>query len=683
MVTHAIADREAPPHRGGFLKSIAFHSNLAQSSKYRADIDGLRAIAVLSVVFFHAKILQCKGGYVGVDVFFVISGYLVTSLIVKDVTEGKFSFVTFYERRVRRIFPALFAVLFFCVLAGCLIFAPEELGIFGKTLTATTFFASNIEFWRHSSGLGYFNRTSEFQVLLHTWSLSVEEQFYLVFPTVLLVLSRWAKKRINLCILILAVMSFGLSLWATAHRPFAAFYLSVPRAWELLTGALLATGFVPSLRSRVVRELAGLAGLSMIVAAVFTLTAATPFPGYAALLPCLGTGLIIWAGEQGDSTTKLALSFRPLVFIGVISYSLYLWHWPLLVFSRYFFLKADDLTGGETAVVLASSGILAFLSFEFVERPFRGSASRFTRRQVFTLGLAASAASVVIGSAVYLSHGLPQRYGKLTRQVIEENMNRRQDYDDRCANWLTDVHKMADIQFCAVGNQSSKKIMFWGDSHVGQLLPVVRTMYAGGDLKGEGALFAIEAGCLPAEHLNSLGGYHCDSFAKLAMARAEETDIDTVFIAFNTWWTTHGDAVCASVDGRCTKTLSPEESGQLFLKDLADEVSALRSAGKRVIICLPFPMYDKSIPELEMRNAVFGRFGLVGHATDVTSPAMSEDIRTTAIGAGARVFDPRAILCPGGKCITQVGGVSVYADNHHLAGSEVGIFRESLAQVLR
>lgn len=224
--------------------------------------------------------------------------------------------------------------------------------------------------------------------------------------------------------------------------------------------------------------------------------------------------------------------------------------------------------------------------------------------------------------------------------------------------------------------------MFWGDSHVEQLYPVVRAIYNEGDLRGEGALFAVANGCLPAEHLNSLGGYHCDSFAHFAMMRAEEEDIDTVFIGFNTWWSGHEGILCASVGDRCTETLSPEETGRLFSGELANQIRTLRSLGKRVIVCLPFPMYDKSIPELEIRNAMFGNFGLSGKATDISSTKIREGIQSIATAAGAKVFDPRLSLCGDGSCITQVNGVSIYKDNHHLAASQAGILEKNLEQVL-
>lgn len=645
-------------------------------------MDGLRAVAVLAVLFFHGHVFRFTGGYVGVDAFFVISGYLITGLIVRDMDEGRFSLILFYERRARRIFPALFGLLGFCVLAGLVLLVPEDLVQFSKSLIASTLFVSNIYFWRSAQPLGYFSHTSATEALLHTWSLSVEEQFYLVFPALMLLLYRVMKRWMKLCLLFLAAASFGLNVWATQHRPVAAFYFSIPRAWELLLGALLAVGVVPPLRRRMLREIAGVLGIGMIAVAIFAFSEATLFPGVSALLPCMGTWLLIYAGENGTSMSKSLLSWRPLVFIGVISYSLYLWHWPLLVFARYF--AAGDLTTSETIEILICSLILAFLSFEFVERPFRGTQSAITRRQAFVFGLTASLLAVAIGLTMRVSKGLPKRYSERTRNLIVENESRRNDYDVSCSNWKTQVRRESDIKFCRLGSDSSRKIMFWGDSHVEQMLPTVKKLYRDGNLHHDGVLFAIANGCLPAQDLNSTGsGYHCDAFSKFALARAEKVDIAAVFIGFDTWWGTHDDSICLSVDGLCTETLTTEETERRFLPELAATIRLLRGLRKRVVVCLPFPMYDKSIPELEMRNAVFGRLGLSGRATDFTSPALREAIRSAAVDAGADVFDPRLSLCKGGNCMTEMNGVSIYIDSHHLAASASDLLKANLRNILQ
>lgn len=667
----------------GFLRNI-IQSNLVRADKYRPDIDGLRAIAILPVVLFHARIGGFSGGFVGVDIFYVISGYLITSLIAHDIALGRFSVVSFYERRMRRIFPALFGVMGFCTVAACTLFSPKDLVDFGKSMVAATLFASNIFFKRQAGAYGYFDSTSDLQVLLHTWSLSVEEQFYLLFPTTLLLLTRWAKTRLITCLSVIAFGSFLASVWTTQHRPLTAFYIFIPRAWELLIGSLLALKAVPLLQRKTLREIAGLLGLGCIAVAVFMFSRDTAFPGLAVLLPCVGTWLIIYSGEGGPSSVRTILSVRPLVFVGLISYSLYLWHWPLLVFARYF--TSGNLTGLETIVVICFSLVAAVVSFECIEKPFRGK-SRVSARQIFGCGTAASALSLVMGFAIWWQHGLPARYDDATRRLVVENTERKKDFLEECANWRKEIHSVSDIGSCRMeptnrGPNSSKVILFWGDSHVQQLYPLIRKMHDGGELQDHGVLLAVSNGCTPTEHLNRIQkGFHCDSFAKFALMRAGQEDVDTVFIAFNTWWVTHQD-ICPSVDSKCVGKPSLEATRQLFVDELSDHIRALKSGGKRVIVSLPFPMFDKSIPDLEIRNAVFGRFGLGGVAKDITLPGFRDQVASVARSAGAEIFDPRESLCHERECITQVGGVSIYKDDNHIAASQIGILEDNLREVL-
>jgi peptidoglycan/LPS O-acetylase OafA/YrhL len=662
---------------------ISFESIASRSAKYRPDVDGLRAVAVLAVLFFHTGLAPFRGGYVGVDIFYVISGYLITSILVKDLTDGKFSLVTFYERRMRRIFPALFTVLFFCMVAASVLFDPREMISFGKSLLTTTFFVSNFYFWHSAQPLGYFDRAVSSQPLLHTWSLSVEEQFYLFFPVTLFLLFRWTK-RVNAWLIVLTAASFALNIWATQHKPVVAFYWIMPRAWELLAGAMLATKAVPHLRNRILREFAGFLGLGMIIAAVSFPIRSALFPGYIVLLPCLGTWLVIYAGEAGGSLVRTLLSFRPLVFVGVISYSLYLWHWPVIVFSNH--LPFQITGNSEIAFVLLSSIALAFISFEYIERPFRGGSSPFSRRQIFAFGFAASTATFIFGSAAFLSRGLWQRYDAKTRQVIEGNLERMDDFDGSCSNWKTELQSVNHLKFCSLGSQPSHRIMFWGDSHVEQMYPAIKRLYGDGGSGNRGAILAIASACLPDENLNTVGdGYHCDAFSKYARIRAEEEDIDTVFLGFSTWLLIRDKRVCEVVDGtgKCGKLLLRNELIRRFEEDLSGAIRALKKHGKNVVVCLPFPIYDKPIPELEISNAVFGRFGLSDTATDITSPTLGDEIRAVALGAGAEIFDPRLILCPGRDCLTQVNGISIYKDTNHLAGSQVGILESSLREVLQ
>jgi peptidoglycan/LPS O-acetylase OafA/YrhL len=664
---------------------FSFESVPARSAKYRADVDGLRAVAVTAVIFFHLGIPTFQNGFVGVDVFYVISGYLITSLIAKDLAAGRFSIVMFYERRLRRIFPALFTVLFVCILIGSIVLYPEELTKFGKSLVTTTFFVSNFYFWHSALPTGYFDTTaSAAQPLLHTWSLAVEEQFYLLFPLALYLLFRWSRERVNKWLFILTISSFALNLWTTQLKPIVAFYWLMPRAWELLLGALLATKAVPLIRSNLLREIAALLGIGMILCAVCLPMKGLPFPGYIVLLPCVGAWLIIYAGESGPSFVSRILSFGPVVFIGVISYSLYLWHWPAIEFSKHF---PFNLRGNaEIAFVLVFSVLAAFVSFEFIERPFRGSASPFSRRQIFAYGFAASVLTAAFGFAAYRSRGLPQRYDPHTRQIVLANQERIGDFDESCANFQTGVHSIGDIKSCDVGDKSQRKILFFGDSHLQQLYPAIKKIFNSPDFRDRSVVTAFAPACLPDEHINNrtANGYHCDSFAKFAMLRAQKEDIDSVFLGFSTWWENkEDDPFCLVVNEECVKALSRNELRRQFLTDLSDEIHLLKEHGKNVIVCLPFPIFRERIPELAMSNAIFGRIGLSRTPKETSSLSLHDEIKAVATNAGADVFDPRETLCTGDRCTTSVAGVSIYKDNNHLARSQVAILESNLRAVLQ
>ena len=679
---NAYSTQEANGARRTIFRYITFQSKLARSNQYRPDVDGLRAIAVLTVLFFHTAIPGFSGGFVGVDIFYVISGYLITSIIAKDEAAGKFSIVSFYDRRIRRIFPALFGVVFFTVLVSTVLLPPSDFAFFGKSLLAMTFFVSNIFFERTGGARGYFAADAHPQVLLHTWSLSVEEQFYLLFPTFLILLTRFAKKHVREFLCVVIIVSFAINIWAIRHRPPVAFYLLVPRAWELLLGALLAIKAVPPIKHRILREIAGFAGLGLVAWAVAVFTPDTAFPGVWALFPCLGAWLVIYAGENGASSIKTILSFRPLVFIGVISYSLYLWHWPIVVFTKILTAKdVSDFSRAEIAGVILLSLSMAFISFEFIESPFRGGNSPVTRRQIFSFGLTATALSAALAFSIYVSRGFPARFSDSTRSLISKNQQRKADFEQACSNWKRQIKSVADLTVCNIGEPSAKKIMFLGDSHVQQLFPLVRKIHEERGLSNHGAIFTISPGCPPSEQMNrSEPGYHCDSFTHFAMIRAEQEDVDTVFIGFAPpEWT-----LCPSVNGKCVDSLSKGEVRERFLAGLSASIRRLEMHGKHVILSLPFPAFDKSPPELMIRNAVLGKFlRLTTTPTDLVPASAHRELAGLAETTGAEVFDPRSSLCRGRDCVTEVDGVSIYKDDNHLAASQTGILLDNLESTLR
>lgn len=334
---------------------------------YRPEIDGLRALAVIPVILYHAEIDRFSGGYVGVDVFFVLSGYLITSILMVDLQSKNFSLKSFYERRARRILPALFVVMLATIPFAWMWLPGSEMKDFAQSLVATTVFGSNILFYLES---GYFDTDSELKPLLHTWSLGVEEQFYLVFPVLLMVIWRFGRNWIAPIILLLAVISLSTSQWAVSATPTAGFYLLHTRFWELALGALAALILLRLGRggTHLIKEGAGWIGLALIAFAVFAFDESTPSPGLLALIPTVGTLLIILFAREGTFVNRL-LSSKILVGVGLMSYSAYLWHNPIFALAKRF-----EPFGNETLLtisLISLTGFLSFLSWKYVEVPFR------------------------------------------------------------------------------------------------------------------------------------------------------------------------------------------------------------------------------------------------------------------------------------------------------------------------
>ena len=384
--------------------------------EYRPDIDGLRAVAVMVVVMYHLGVGFTKGGFIGVDVFFVISGYLITAIIAAEVKAGTYSLLGFYERRVRRLFPALFVVLIFSSCLAFVLLFPPELEYFGITLVATTTFLANILFY---SGDGYFAGTRETIPLLHTWSLAVEEQFYLLFPLVLAPLLRRNKEA--LCWLIFwltLLLSFAFGLYLVRYDQSGAFFLLPPRAWELLLGCLLALGAIPELRDERYRQWASIAGLLAILIAAAEVRSAT-FPGWAALVPCVGAAAVIHSGVKGDTVVYRALASRYAVFFGLISYSLYLWHWPIIAFYKAHHGVA--ISKPEMLVLGIASIAAATLSWRYIERPFRQRTVLPRRRAIFSAAAMASTSAMALAVLLLATEGLSNRYPASVRRLAAFN----------------------------------------------------------------------------------------------------------------------------------------------------------------------------------------------------------------------------------------------------------------------
>ena len=431
--------------------------------RYRPEIDGLRAIAVAAVILFHAGFALFSGGFVGVDVFFVISGFLITSIIVEELKTGRFSVLRFYERRARRILPALFMVMAACIPFAYRLLSPDDLKDFAQSLAAICLFASNVLFWGES---GYFDTQAELKPLLHTWSLAVEEQFYVVFP--LLLMAAWRLGRGVLLSLIgaIAVVSLFLSVDEVRNFPSAAFYLLPSRAWQLLVGALASfvadrwqAADVRQSAVRLAHEAVGWGGMAMIVLALFLFDERTPFPGLNAALPTLGTALVLLGASDRTSVGRM-LAWRPLVGLGLISYSAYLWHQPLFAFTKHALLA--ELPTGLAIVLCAATIVLACLSWRYIEQPFRDR-SLISRGAVFALSAVGMAAFVGLG---FIGHRMSDRITQIRLQSVEPALRsqfrtRESLVADRNA-FVAQFLPEAGKDFST--DQATKKVLILGDS---------------------------------------------------------------------------------------------------------------------------------------------------------------------------------------------------------------------------
>ena len=363
---------------------------------YRSDIDGLRAIAVLAVMFHHAEFFWARGGYIGVDVFFVISGFLITGILLREHQDGTFSLARFYERRARRILPAMLVVLGTTLLACSMIMFDADRRVVARTAVSVIGFAANFLFWAgvdfgQVATLNYFNRRIHEQPFAHTWSLGVEEQYYLLFPLALMAILHWPETRVRRMLIGATLLSFGLCAWLTARHQSLAFYLLPTRFWELLAGGFVAWYGTSPRTSPSRREAIAAAGALLILAPVYLFTEHSPFPGVHAAAPVIGTALVI--RYAAGTTTSAVLAWRPLVFIGLISYSAYLWHQPLFALARYLELSRP-LSLTATTMLIALTLVMAAATWRWIETPFRDR-RRVTRR---TLAWSVGTATIAVAA---------------------------------------------------------------------------------------------------------------------------------------------------------------------------------------------------------------------------------------------------------------------------------------------
>jgi len=464
------------------MLAVDLHSG---KRRYRPDIDGLRAVAVLLVVFNHAGMGLFPGGFIGVDVFFVISGYLIGSHMLGEMDAGRFSLGGFYERRVRRILPALLVMLLVTSVLVYVFLFPRERVAFAKTALGALFSVSNVVL---SHGLGYFSPNERANPFLHTWSLGVEEQFYLVLPLLLWVLTRWGRRHLRSILWVLAVASYVVAFYWTHHDPghayervVSGFYLLPFRGWELVLGVLAGAAGLPRLERQWVRDVASAAGLVLILGAGMLFGGGMPFPGWGEPAACAGAVLIILAGEGGSSATGRALGWGPVRFIGLISYSLYLWHWPIEVFQVSENVLVPDRYPGWAVklAVVAASLVVGALSWRFVEQPFRTGVFRGSRRWLFWVSGALFAMVFGLSVAVIRSDGGSVAGLPMTAALADMQRAMPTAHEVPWDSCLVEPETFGEFQAakCLADDPRRPHVLLLGDSHAGAMYWGLKNVY--------------------------------------------------------------------------------------------------------------------------------------------------------------------------------------------------------------
>ena len=606
---------------------------------YRPELDGLRAIAVLAVFLYHVDISWIPGGFTGVDVFFVLSGYLITGLIVGDLDAGKFSWGRFYTKRVRRLLPALLLMTTATALVGSLLLSPSALVSLAKSIVVQPFALQNVHFLLDGE---YFNH-AEYKVLLHTWSLGVEEQFYLLWPVFLLVAHRYRKRGFIVVIGAVAGLSFALNLVAITISPKIAFFLLPTRAWELALGGVLSL-VIPRAEGLARRNgllnIAGCVGIALLLVSFGLAYDSSQFPGWLALFPVLGTAILLVGIQSTQGVAYHLLALPPLPAIGRLSYAIYLWHWPVIVFARYSNIEVHQPVA--IVCIFAITFALSWLSLRSIEHPIRHGQWLPTTRAL--LLAVAGAAAMLVGASVVIQRtdGLAFRYTGTARAMLTADFDAAGD--DRCGAMYRLVHP--NSAFCPLGDEKAaptRRILLWGNSHAAMWVGTAQSLAA----ENNGQAYLSTRNCRP-----TTDNHFCNAAYQTALLRqAEDQDITDV-ILIGHWHGAYG---------------VPDET---FEPQLEDVVHALSSRGIRSWLMVDIPVHDELSPSRRYNenptNPTFGAMPFGEHErVRARTLTFFEDLRSRY--DLVEILDPTNAFCtPEMGCLGGKDDVSWYRDDSHL-----------------
>jgi peptidoglycan/LPS O-acetylase OafA/YrhL len=625
----------------------------SRAPAYRPDIDGLRALAVIAVIFFHSGIPGFDGGYVGVDVFFVISGYLITQLLEESRDESaRQMLATFYVRRMRRILPALLVTCLVTAIVGVALFTPLELVNVGKYLAATPLLLSNVASWSERSG--YFAPNVRQLPLSHLWSISVEEQFYLIYPLLLIAITRYRLPHRRLTLVVLAAVSLALCVWVSHYKPLSNYFFAPTRAWELLLGATLAIGGTPRIGHRLVTEGLAVAGLLGIAIGVHLYTAQTLYPGTAALLPCLATAALLATGTSPQpALVNRMLSWPPLVFVGLISYSLYLWHQPLLAFANYYLIA--PLKPATAAVTLAATLLVAVASWRFIEHPVRARLLMKSTRSLLVGVGAGSAGILLAGLVMWNSAGFPQRFAPEARGLIVST-NATPELA-RCAEEVS-LEQVSAGRVCNFGpDDTSRKVLVWGDSHALSLMPAVKEL---AKEHGMHTYLVAKYNCLPlfarpspTTIVPGKDRYKCAAFNAAVLEAIARIEPELIIL-----------------DGAWANPEPPPDVPDIAA-GIEQTVSHVGDHARSICVVFAAPKLRYAVSHallVARRRHIPDDFLSLSRADALAQHGeMERDVRAIAQRSGLKVADPKDALCPADSCLYKVDDQSLYFDDNHLS----------------